>query len=1149
MKKIVSMILCLALLAGLFGFVSAEPESAYTLKDSRRFELVGADIRVYEHNKTGALVMFVNNSDTNRTFQIAFRTPTYTDKGIAYVLEHSVLGGSAKYPSRGLFTSLSAQTYNTYMNAFTANYMTAYPVASLSESQLLKFVDFYTDSVFNPMILEDEDIFREEAWRYTLDDPEGELGIEGTVYSEMQGSYTLARAAMLNYYNTLFPGATTGRDSGGIPEVIYTMSWEDVTEFYKEYYHPSNSLTVIYGDIEDENAFLTLLDGYFSAYERREFDIKEKNYAPITESVTAEFGYPVAENSDTDKQAQIFYGFATDCTYADYDDLDYLTTLMSDDSAYFTQTLKKELPGAAGGVYVDNTTPEMSVMFYAQGVNREDADTFKRICDEAVADAANNGFDPQAVDAIVSSYNLSIQLIGEEDELNTDMVQTVAQYWALQDDLFGYMDWIDRLDSFEEKALDGSLSNAAEKYLLGNERNALVVTYPVPGLLEEKTEAFNAMLQEDKAGMSEDEIQAIVDYKPYDKDALDEATKGFIAQLTAVTTQSLPEDRRVYEISDETDEDGVRFVTADANLDGVGETALMLDASGLKEEQIHYFKLLCDLLGELDTEDHTKQEIATLGARYLYDGVIKVSAMGDLERARPYMRLTFTALDEDLQAGYDLLAELLYRTKLDDAEELLKQVKQLKTSLRTNITQNCYAVMLYRAESPFDATTRYFSYVTYIDYYEFLEQAEAQLESDPESFISELEAVRDYFNNRTGAIAGFVGNETSAQLNKTAAKAFLMTLDEREIVPAAYALDAEKKSEALIIDGTVNYNMVYASWEELGMDGYDGAMDAVASYVYDKYLYPLIRVQYGAYGVLHGARDSGVYVISYRDPNVDETFDVYASLGEMIAEDEPTQEELDGYILSAYSYYAKSGGELSGGFNALLNYLGGESQEKTLDYMRDLKGMTPEVFRNYSALYEKLAGEGAQFTSGGAAAVEAQDRYDRVLNPFGVKDMSKAEIADVSEDGVYYEAVKYVMAEGFMSPVSETEFGSAQAANIGDLAVSVYIYMGGNYDPQTAVDWLAGYGLLPQMDAGTQLSRAEAAYYAYSVLQGLGVDLGAPEQMTLTDAAAIGEDVAPIAQVMCDYELMLADDAGAFRPDDTLTREEMANLIYGIFAE
>ncbi|MCR4622721.1 MAG: insulinase family protein [Clostridiales bacterium] len=1148
MKRTLSLFICLALLAGLLGFAPAETDGAYTLKATRRFELVGADVSLYEHNKTGALVMFLNNSDTNRTFQIAFRTPAYTDKGIAHVLEHSVLGGSKKYPSRGLFTSLSTQTYNTYMNAYTANYMTAYPVASLSEEQLLMFADFYTDSVFNPMVLEDSDIFSEEAWRYTLDAPEAELGIEGTVYSEMQGSYTLARAARLNYYNTVFPGSTRGRDSGGIPEVIYTMKWEDVTEFYKEYYHPSNSFTVIYGDIQDENAFLTLLDGYFSAYEKKEFVITEDGYTPITESIKAEFAYPVANGSDTDKQANVYYGLVTDCAYEDLDELDYLTTLLADDSGYFVQTLKRELPGASGACYVDSSTPEISVMFIAQGVNREDADTFKRICDEAIKDAAENGFDADAVDAIVSGYNLSIQLIGEEDELNIDMVETIADYWALRGDMFGYMEYIDRLDSFKEKALDGSMSRAAEKYLLGNERTVLAVTYPEPGMLESKTEAFKAQLQADKAQMSEEEIQSIIAYKPYDKDALDDTTKGLITQLTAATTQSLPEDTRVYDISDETDEDGIRFVTVDAKVDGVGETALMLDASGLKQEQLHYFKLLCDVLGELDTQSHTKQEISTLSSRYLYDGIIKVSVMGDLESASPYMRLTFTALDEDLDEGYGLLYELLYETKLDDAGELLKLVKQLKTSLRATISQNCYAVMLYRAEGAFDATTSFFSYVTYIDYYEFLEKTEQLLESDPEKVIGELKAIQQYFNNRYGAIAGFTGSQASAEVNRAAAKAFLMKLDEREITPETYAIDNKKTNEALIIDGTVNYNMVFASWKELGLDGYDGAMDAVASFVYDNYLYNMLRVQYGAYGVLHGSSDSGVYIITYRDPNIDETFEVYASLGELIAKDSPAQEELDGYILSAYSSYAKSGGELSGGFSALLNYLDGESQEKTLERMRALKGVTPDVFKTYSGLYEKLFAQGAQATSGGAAAIEAQNRYERVLNPFGVKDLSKAELTDVSEGSVYYDAVKYVMAEGSMVPMSETEFGSKQPAAIGDLAVSVYLYYGGPYDPQGAVDWLAGYELLPQVNAGQEITRAEAAYYTYFVLAGLGVELDMPEEITLSDAEAIGGDMAPFAQIMCDNELMLADD-GVFRPDDILTREEMAYIIFTIFAE
>ena len=164
MKRILALLVSLSLMLS-FTLVSAENEAAkalngFTLKETRRFELLGADIELYEHDKTGALVMFILNDDLNRTFEITFRTPAETDKGIAHVLEHSVLDGSEKYPSKSLFFNLSYQTYNTYMNAATYNFMTTYPVASLSEAQLLKLADFYTDSVFNPMIIEDESIFR-----------------------------------------------------------------------------------------------------------------------------------------------------------------------------------------------------------------------------------------------------------------------------------------------------------------------------------------------------------------------------------------------------------------------------------------------------------------------------------------------------------------------------------------------------------------------------------------------------------------------------------------------------------------------------------------------------------------------------------------------------------------------------------------------------------------------------------------------------------------------------------------------------------------------------------------------------------------------------------------------------------------------------
>ena len=202
MKKILSVFLALALLfsAGAFaGKTSAAADDAakaglpavgetvegFTVKEIRDFPLVGATVLLFEHDRTGAELMYIANNDTNRVFDLTFFTRAIDCSGLPHVFEHSTLDGSEKYPSKALFFNLIYQTYNTFMNAMTYPLMTTYPVASLSEAQLLKYADVYTDSCLHPSIMTDESIFREEAWRYRLADPDDELTIEGTVYSEM----------------------------------------------------------------------------------------------------------------------------------------------------------------------------------------------------------------------------------------------------------------------------------------------------------------------------------------------------------------------------------------------------------------------------------------------------------------------------------------------------------------------------------------------------------------------------------------------------------------------------------------------------------------------------------------------------------------------------------------------------------------------------------------------------------------------------------------------------------------------------------------------------------------------------------------------------------------------------------------------------
>ena len=252
MKKLISLLLALALLMTLTPVMAEEAEAAlpqvgdvvcgFEAVQVREAPMVGATVVLFEHQRTGAQVMYIANEDNFRVFELAFFTRAIDNTGLPHVFEHSTLDGSEKYPSKALFFNLSAQTYNTYMNAYTTQNLTGYPVASLSEAQLLKLADYYTDSCLHPMIGQDESIYREEAWRYRLADAEDELTIEGTVYSEMLGHYTLDSAASLNLKNLALPGSMAANSSGGMPSDIPDMTYETLMSYHDLYYHPSNSI-------------------------------------------------------------------------------------------------------------------------------------------------------------------------------------------------------------------------------------------------------------------------------------------------------------------------------------------------------------------------------------------------------------------------------------------------------------------------------------------------------------------------------------------------------------------------------------------------------------------------------------------------------------------------------------------------------------------------------------------------------------------------------------------------------------------------------------------------------------------------------------------------------------------------------------------
>ena len=1112
MKKCLSLFLALILLLSAIPAL-AENDAAlpqvgeiihgFEAKEIRDFPLIGAQIVLFEHQKTGAKLMYVANEDNNRVFQLTFATRPIDNTGLPHVFEHATLSGSEKYPSAALWFNLVNQTYNTYMNAYTADAMTCYPIASLSEAQLLKYADYYTDSCLHPNVLTDESIYRTEAWRYRMASMEDALTLEGTVYSEMQGAYTLSRAALLNANRATFPGSALTLDQGGDPDYIPDMTWDDLKAYHELFYHPSNCTAFLYGKFEDYAAFLALLDEAFAPYEKAEFHYEETAYAPITGPAEAKMAFPMAEGTDVANQSQVYYYILCPGMKGDVEQemiVDTLCSLLNENSSLLMQNLKKALPTGAFSFGREMAAPDDAILFLAANVNEDDAALFKETVDASLRQIAQEGFAQDMVDSVMASLRLSTKLAPETADPVNGILESLAYRYVTTGDPFSYLTSLNSLDQIDEMNQKGLYQTAITTWLLDKDLWTLTTTYPAPGEKEVHDAALAQKLSEIKANMTEEEKQAIIDAT--NSPARDDDASALVAQLQAVTVESLPEEVKLYPVSDETGEDGVRRVDVTAGVDGVGTAQMYLDAQAMPQEDLHFFRLFTRLLGQLDTDKHTKEELDVLTARYLYNKTTGISILKEEDGIHPYLVLEWTAVDDDLAQGYDLMKELLFGTQFTDTQKLLEKVQAQKASVRSTINSSAYNIMLYRGFAVNQPLYRYYNYINYVDFYAFLEQLETQLTEAPEEVTKRFEAIQHFFANRAGAISAFAGNEESIQVNRPLADAFLADLDSVQREPVSYDLPVPAKREAMIVDGNIQFNNIVASYDTLGMEDFDAGLNVITTLVADQFLVPILRDQYGVYTPMNGANeDGGFYLLSYRDPNVAETFQVYASLPQMIAELDVDQSVLDGYILNNYSDLAKGSGELAGAVSAISSILSGFGQERTLKYMRQLKAVTPETVKAAADLYQKAWDEGVHSTAGSAAAINGNaDLYDVILNPFGAKDASQVDLADVPEGSEFYEAVRFVFENGLMAPLSEDAFGVDEASTAGDLFAALYVIIGGSPNaPEEAMEYLGQFGLVPEgLEADTVLTHgmSDTIFVAFGAAIGLPLQADEPNETT-----------------------------------------------------
>ena len=452
-----------------------------SIKDLQTYEIIteenlsGIQTRgtLLRHKKSGARVLLMENDDPNKVFSIGFRTPPSDSTGVPHIMEHSVLCGSKNFPAKDPFVELVKGSLNTFLNAMTYPDKTVYPVASCNDKDFQNLMHVYMDAVFYPNIYQHEEIFRQEGWSYRLESPEGKLSYNGVVYNEMKGAFSSPESVLDRVVlNTLFPDTSYANESGGDPEEIPKLTYQQFLDFHRTYYHPSNSYIYLYGDMDMGEKLRWLDEEYLSGFEKMDVDSRIKYQEPFEEMVEKRIPYSIASDESLEDNTYLSYnkviGTSLDRElYLAFQILDY--ALLSAPGA----PLKKALTEAGIGKDImgsyDNGIYQPIFSVIAKNANLSQKEEFLKVIGEVLQELVKNGIDRKALEAGINYHEFRYREadFGSYPKGLMYGLQ-ILDSWLYDDTKpFIHIDVLDVFEFLKEKLDTGYYENLIQRYLFG----------------------------------------------------------------------------------------------------------------------------------------------------------------------------------------------------------------------------------------------------------------------------------------------------------------------------------------------------------------------------------------------------------------------------------------------------------------------------------------------------------------------------------------------------------------------------------------------------------------------------------------------------------------------------------------------------------
>ena len=890
------------------SFTNENIPQSYEVLESHFSKDLNSELALVRHRKTGAKVALISNSDENKVFYIGFRTPVSNSTGVPHILEHSVLCGSEAFPIKDPFVELAKGSLNTFLNAMTFPDKTVYPVASCNDKDFQNLMHVYLDAVFRPNIYKHREIFEQEGWRYDLKDKDGELTLNGVVYSEMKGAFSSPDDVMdRQILNSLFPDISYGVESGGDPDVIPSLSYEEFLDFHRTYYHPSNSYIYLYGNMDMAEKLDYIDREYLSGYSKLELDSSIALQEPFKAPVEKTIELPVLDEEDggTYLTYNVVMGESVDrLLYAAIRILDY--AICSAPGAPLKTALVKK--GIGKDVYstYENGIRQQFFSIVAKDTEVSRKEEFLATIKEVLSDIVKNGFSEKALRAAISRMEFSYREadFGSYPKGLVYGLQMLDSWLYDDSKPFLHIEADETFAQLKEKVGTGYFEGLVEKYLLNNPHTSIVIGVPSVGLAAKKEEELKAKLAQYKASLSDAEIEKLIsDGRRLLAYQEAEDKEEDLARIPLLEREDLRKTILPLSIREEK-ADGSSILYHDIFTGGIAYLTVSFDATHLSKEDYPYLSLLKYCFGVMDTENYAYEDLCR--ETDLYTGILSADTIVvcpvDEESPKLYFDVKTKVLYENIGKAFELIREILFTTKLEDEERLKEILSENRSRLESALISAGHVAAMGRMSSYITEAGDIAESLNGIRFLRFLQLADDHFEECAKELIASLKRVAKALLCKDRMMMSVISpKEADLPVTEEFLKVKQAAYDAESSVESKEPFRANCLNEGFKTPGDVQY-VCLGGFADPKKYPYSGALKVLKVILAYDYLWMNVRVKGGAYGCMSAFNRNGVAgFVSYRDPNLEKTKEVFLGIPEYLRSFNGDENIMTKYIIGAMS--------------------------------------------------------------------------------------------------------------------------------------------------------------------------------------------------------------------------------------------------------